>query len=76
MKKVVQELRSIGLLRVELRRLRAKRDEIILEKGLAGRDDNDLRENSLYEYLRQQEELYTFLIIKTLQEIKRLSSVG
>jgi len=73
---VVQELRSIGLLRVELRRLRAKRDEIILEKGLAGRDDNDLRENSLYEYLRQQEELYTFLIIKTLQEIKRLSSVG
>jgi len=67
---------DIELLRAKLRKLREKKDAIILEKGMAAEDNNDLRENSLYDYLVQQEDMYSSMIVGVLKEIKRLSEKG
>ncbi len=65
--------KDIEVLRQKLKNLREERAKITLEKGLAARDNTDLRENALYETLEQKEHLYTSLIINTLKEIHRLS---
>ncbi|MFH1565967.1 MAG: hypothetical protein ABIB98_02080 [bacterium] len=64
---------DIELLRAKLKKLREKKDEIIFEKGMVAEDNNDLRENSLYDYLVQQEDMYSSMIVGVLKEIRRLS---
>ena len=64
---------DIELLRAKLKKLREKKDGLIFEKGMVAEDNNDLRENSLYDYLVQQEDMYSSMIVGVLKEIRRLS---
>jgi transcription elongation GreA/GreB family factor len=64
---------KIDELREELSKLRKKRDRIILEKGLIARDNNDLRENSTYDYWDQIERNVTSRIYRIIEEIQKSS---
>ena len=63
----------VDQLRKKLKRLQTERDEIILEKGLAARDNNDLRENFAYDYWENKERMLTIRIHKVIQEILDLT---
>lgn len=60
----IDELRSF------LKVLQKERAHIIMEKGLSAEDNKDLRENSEYIYLEQQEELYNAKIKNLIKEIE------
>jgi len=64
---------GIDLLRKQLIKLQKEREKITLEKGLAARDNNDLRENFAYDYWVEQEFVITAKIHGILKEIERLS---
>jgi len=64
----------VDILRKQLIKLQKEREEITLEKGLAARDNNDLRENFAYDYWVSQEELITARIFATLKEIEHFYS--
>ena len=63
----------IDLLRNKLIKLQKEREEITLEKGLAARDNNDLRQNFGYDYWVEREFVVTAKIYDILKEIEKLS---
>ena len=63
---------KIELLRKDLKKLRRKREEIQLEKGLAAEHNKDLRENGDYIYWEQQELNITVRIRRISAEIENL----
>lgn len=60
---------EIDQLRDKLVELRKERDTIMYEKGLAAQDNNDLRENSTYDYWLEKEFNITHRIMTITQEI-------
>lgn len=60
---------KIEQLREQLVNLRKERDVIIFEKGLAAQDNNDLRENSTYDYWLEKEFNITHRIMSITKEI-------
>ena len=66
------EKTQIELLREKLTALNKEREEIILEKGLAARDNNDLRENFAYDYWSEKERVATARIHALSKEIEEI----
>lgn len=64
---------KLDQLRKKLKALREERDRVILEKGLAGRDNNDLRENFAYDYWEEKERVATTRILNIIKEIEELA---
>ena len=63
----------IDNLREKLKALNIERDSVIMEKGLAARDNNDLRENFAYDYWEQKEKQLTFRIHRLIKEIDEIA---
>lgn len=63
------EKTQVDLLREKLVALNREREDIILEKGLAARDNNDLRENFAYDYWSDKERVVTARIHALIREI-------
>lgn len=61
---------KIDELRAFLKVLQKERAHIIMEKGLSAEDNKDLRENSEYIYLEQQEDLYNAKIKNLIKEME------
>jgi hypothetical protein len=64
---------QIETLRADLFRLRKEREGIAFEKGLTAQDNKDLRENSTFLYLEQQEHVLTSRILAISREIEKLT---
>ncbi|HLB51991.1 hypothetical protein A3F07_03405 [candidate division WWE3 bacterium RIFCSPHIGHO2_12_FULL_38_15] len=62
----------IDLLRNKLIKLQKEREKVTLEKGLAARDNTDLRENFAYDYWVEREFVVTAKIYNILKEIEEL----
>jgi transcription elongation GreA/GreB family factor len=66
---------KIDELRDKLILLRKQRDEAVLQKGLAARENNDLRENFAYDYWEMQERNLTSRILEITFEIEGLAKL-
>lgn len=66
------EKTKIDELREKIAELNKKRDEIIMEKGLAAEANKDLRENSLFDYCEMKERNLTIQINNLIHEIQDL----
>ena len=61
---------KIDQLRAKLISRRKERDKITFEKGMAARDNNDLRENFAYDYWLEKEFVITARILNITKEIE------
>ena len=66
---------KIDELRDKLILLRKQRDAAVLQKGLAARENNDLRENFAYDYWEMQERNLTSRILEITFEIEGLAKL-
>jgi transcription elongation GreA/GreB family factor len=57
-------------LRQKLKELQKHREHAIMEKGLAAQENQDLRENSDYDYWEMEESNFTFRIHNIIREIE------
>lgn len=65
--------KKLSVLRNDVSKLRAQREQIVLEKGLIAREDGDLRENGAYIALEQKEHALTSKINAILSDIIEIS---
>lgn len=66
-------INKVDLLRTEIKKLVEKREEAILEKGLAAEENKDLRENFAYDYWYEREMVLTARINHIIKEISSLT---
>lgn len=66
-------MNKLEQLQKELKMLRKKKAEVLLEMGECAQDNQDLRENGAYIALEQKEHFYTSKIRRTMDEIKSLT---